>query len=112
MAKEKVSKSQLIRDYLDAHPEAKANDVVAALGENGHKVSANLVYFNKGKTAAKKQRRKQVVKAATAAASGHGVGNGSTSKSDAVTLVRDVKSLAQRAGGYNRLRDLVNALAE
>lgn len=108
MAKGKVNKSQLVRDHLQRNPEAKANDVVAALGKQGHKVTPNLVYFLKGKSAAKKQRRARVVKAANAAAKG----NGHTPKSDASTLVREVKALAQRAGGYDKLQDLVEALAE
>ena len=104
MAKQKVNKSQLVREHLKKNPEAKANDVVAALKEMGHKITANLVYFLKGKSAAKKARKKRVVKAAKAASS-----NGVTS--DSVTLIRDVRALAQRAGGYEKLKELVDALA-
>jgi len=106
------NKSQLVRDYLQANPGAKANDVVAALGAKGVKVKPNLVYFIKGKSSAKKQRKTRVVKAAKAATGvGNGVGNGFV-KTDAISLIREVKALAQRAGGYERLKELVDALAE
>jgi hypothetical protein len=38
--------------------------------------------------------------------------NGHVSKSDAITLIRDVRALAERAGGYDHLRELVDALSE
>jgi|SoiMethySBSTD1v2_1073268.scaffolds.fasta_scaffold5033440_1 hypothetical protein len=104
MAKTKVNKSNLIREHLKKNPGAKANDVVAALKDMGHNITANLVYFLKGKSSAKKARKKRVVKAASS--------NGHVSKSDAITLIRDVRALAERAGGYDHLRELVDALSE
>lgn len=109
MAKTKVNKSQLVRDMLEKNPEAKANDIVAALKEQGHKITANLVYFLKGKSAAKKTRKKRVMKAAKAAAPSS---NGRVSKTDAITMIREVKALALKAGGYERLKELVDALAD
>ncbi len=50
-----------------------------------------------------------MVKAAKAAAPSS---NGQVSKADAATMIRDVKALALRAGGYEKLKDLVDALAE
>lgn len=112
MAKTKGSnKSQSIRDYLTANPEAKAKDVVEALGKNGVKVNDGLVYAVKGAMKEKKQRKKRVAKAAMAASS-KASSNGQANKTDAITLIRDVKDLAGRAGGYERLKDLVDALAE
>lgn len=105
MAKRKVNKSQMVRDYLQANPEAKANDVVAALAEKGHKITANLVYYLKGKSAAKKERKKRVLRAAKATSSN---GTGGT---DAISMIRDVRALAERAGGYEKLKELVDALA-
>jgi len=52
----------------------------------GHKITANLVYFLKGKSAAKKARKKRVVKAAKAASS-----NGAVSKSEAIGLAINVQ---------------------
>ncbi len=107
MARKKGSpnKSQAVRDYLHANPDAKAREVVEALAQKGMKVAANLVYFLKGKSAAKKQRKARVVNAAKTATSG-GV------TSDPLTLIREVKTLAAKHGGMARLKELVDALAD
>ncbi len=105
-AKEKVNKSQLVRDMLQQDPDLSPNAIVKAMADQGHKITANLVYFLRGKSAAKKQRKKRIVKAAKAAASR----NGAASKTDAISLIRDVKELAGRAGGYEKLKELVDAL--
>lgn len=102
-----VNKSQLVRAMLEKNPDAKANDIVAAMKDQGHKITANLVYFLKGKASGKKGRKKRIARAAKAATTR----NGAVSKSDAVTLIRDVKALAERAGGYDQLQSLVDALA-
>ena len=107
-SKEKVNKSQLVRDMLEKNPEIAVKDVVSHMGEQGHKITPNLVYFIKGKMSGKKKRKKRIVRAATAAVSQ----NGTAKKTDAVALIRDVKDLAGRAGGYEKLKELVDALAE
>ena len=33
-------------------------------------------------------------------------------KADAITMIREVKALAAKAGGYDKLKELVDALAE
>jgi hypothetical protein len=105
-AKKKVNKSQLVRDMLQQHPDLSPNAIVKAMADQGHKITANLVYFLRGKSAAKKHLKKRIVKAAKAAVSR----NGAASKTDAITLIRDVKELARRAGGYEKLKELVDAL--
>jgi hypothetical protein len=105
------NKSQSIRDQLAANPKAKAKEVVAALGEKGVKVTEGLVYAVKGAMAAKKGRKKRIVRAAVAATDAGVVRNGRT-KEDVITLVQDVKALAARAGGYEKLKGLVEALAD
>jgi len=40
------------------------------------------------------------------------VGNGYVAKTDALTMIREVKALAAKAGGYEKLKELVDALAE
>jgi hypothetical protein len=98
----KTNKSQAIRDLLTARPEMTAKEVLAALSSRGLKVKDSLVYFIKGKMKAKTHRRKRVVRAARAAST-----NG-----DPVTLIREVKVLAGRAGGIGKLKELVEAMAE
>lgn len=112
MAKAKRgTRSQAIRDYFGANPDAKAKEVVEALGKNGIKVTEGLVYAVKGGMKEKKARKARVVKAAKAAAS-TASSNGMVSKTDALTMIREVKALAQKAGGYEKLKELVDALAE
>ena len=65
------------------------------------------MYAVKGALKEKKQRKQRVMKAAKAA--GDGVSNGVV-KNDAITLIRDVRALALRAGGYEKLKQLVDAL--
>jgi len=98
----KRNKSQAVRDVLTAKPDMTTKEVVAALADKGLNVKPNLGYFIKGKMKARTQRRKRVVRAAQAASA-----NG-----DPVTLIREVKVLAGRAGGIGKLTELVEALAE
>lgn len=100
-----MNKSEAIREYLKANPKAKAKDVVEALKGKGVNVTANLVYFLKGKSSAKKLRKRKVIRAARAATR-NGAGHG-----DAIALIQDVRALAQRAGGYEQLKSLVDAIA-
>jgi hypothetical protein len=109
MAKKKgISTSQSIRDHLIANPDAKAKEVVEALAKNGIKTNEGLVYAVKGAMKERKRRKKRVVKAAKAAASS----NGAVIKTDAITMIREVKALAGKAGGYTKLKELVDALAD
>jgi hypothetical protein len=96
------NKSQAVRDLLKQKPDMAVKEVVATLADKGMKITPNLVYFIKGKMKAGKQRRKKLVRAARAASA-----NG-----DPVALIRDVRALAERSGGIDRLRELVEALAQ
>jgi hypothetical protein len=109
MAKTKVNKSKIVREILAATPEMKAKEVVAAMAAKGHKITDALVYTIKGSMTEKKKRKKRVVKAAKAAVPSS---NGQVSKGDAITMIREVKALAEKAGGYEKLKELVDALAE
>ena len=107
-AKTQGSKSQSIRDFFTSNPTAKAKEVVAALGKTGIEVNEGLVYAVKGGMKEKKRRKKRVAKAAMAA---HSAGTLSV-KADAITMIREVKALAEKAGGFAKLTELVAALAE
>ena len=109
MAKTKVNKSEIVREILTATPELKAKEVVEAMAAKGHKITDALVYAVKGAMKEKKARKKRLVKAAKAAAPSS---NGQVSKADAITMIREVKALAEKAGGFEKLKELVEALAE
>ena len=108
---EKGNKSQLVRDMLQQAPELSVAAIVKAMNDAGHTITPNLVYFLRGKASAKKARKKRVAKAAMAASS-KASSNGQASKPDAITMIREVKALAEKAGGYEKLKELVDALAE
>ena len=106
MAKRKgPNMSEAVRELLAKDPNMKAKEIVDTLAKTGLKVNPNLIYFLKGKAKATKQRKTRVVKAARAASR-----NGATS--DPIALIREVKSLADKAGGFGKLKELVEALAE
>ena len=109
MAKKKggQNRSSAIREYLGANPKSTAKEVVAGLGEKGIKVKEGLVYAVKGSMKERKRRNARVVKAAKAAHT-----PGPANKADAITMIREVKALAEKAGGYAKLQELVAALAE
>jgi len=109
MAKRKtgVNKSEEIRQLLTANPQISAKEAIAALGAKGVEVSDALFYFVKGHVKGRKGRRKKakqvVAKAAEAA---------SVPKSDALSTILKVKTLATEVGGLKKLKALVEALSE
>ena len=106
-----VNKSQSVRDYLTANPKAKAKDVVEALAATGLKVSENLVYGIKGGMKETSKRKKKIAKAAMAATATPSR-NVAVAKADAITMIREVRALAEKAGGFAKLKELVDALAQ
>jgi hypothetical protein len=98
--KTKTNKSQMIRDLLKENPKMPVSEVVAKLAEKKLKVTPNLVYYIRLKMGAKRRRK---IRRKFAAITGNG---------DAVTLIRQVKELADDAGGLAKLRQLVEAIAE
>lgn len=102
MAKSKTNKSQAIRDYLRTHRRAKAKTVVEALGKDGITVNEGLVYAAKRKVRSKRKRR--LAAAAIQARPGM---NGTI---DAIKLIQEVKTLAEKAGGMKKLKELLELL--
>jgi hypothetical protein len=105
----RVNKSELVRQMLIQSPELGVAGIVKAMNESGHKITPNLVYFLRGKMAGRKARKKRVMRAVKAAVPS---ANGIAGKTDAITMIREVKALAEKAGGYEKLKELVDALAE
>lgn len=103
MAKFKVNKSEAIREMQEAHPKATSSEIVKLLADKGIKVSTTLVYAIKAKGKAKKRKQKRQ----KAIPAGQQMVNG-----DPVELIKDVKALADRAGGIRHLKELVDLLAE
>lgn len=100
-----------IRDSFTANPTSSAKEVVASLGEKGVKVKEGLVHAVTGGMNEKNRRKKRVAKAVMVATS-QSSSNGTVAKADAIRMIREVKALAEKAGGYAKLKDLVDAPAE
>jgi hypothetical protein len=98
-----INKSQAIRDFLAANPQAGTKEVVAGLADKGIKVAPTLVYFIKSKA----NRAKRRAKRARAVESSR-----QSATADPVALVRKVRDLGREMGGIQNLKKLVDLLAE
>jgi hypothetical protein len=98
-----INKSEAVRGFMAAHPQASTREVVAALAGKGVKVTPALVYMIKSKArhAKKRARRDRAV------ASSRGM-----AAADPVALIRSVRELGERVGGIQNLKRLVDLLAE
>ena len=106
MAKKKngVSKSEQIRQLLQANPEMPVKEIVATLAGKGTKVTDTLVYFVKGKMSGRKSRRKKARQmVANVAATGN---------HDPVATILKVRRWAEELGGMKKLKALVDVLSE
>ena len=101
-SKDGVNRSQAVREVLASNPTLTANEVIAALAKKGIRVKQNLVYFVKGKMKGRKGRRRKMQEA-VAAVSG---------PTDALSVIRKVKTLAVEVGGIKKLKALVEVLSE
>jgi hypothetical protein len=102
MPKAQSSKSQVIRDLFTENPVMSAADVMKVMTAKKMNVSKNLIYQIKTKMKAKKPRTVR----------GNVNGAGHTSSLDPVTLIMRAKELADQAGGIQKLKQLVEVLAE
>ena len=114
MAKKTVNKSQAVRDYLSAHPDAMPKDVRAALAKEGIEVSRVLVStvknkLNKTGTTKKATKKKPVAVAAAPAVVEKPTTNGGTITLDQVKKVaHTIKTL----GGFQRVTEVLEVIKE
>jgi hypothetical protein len=95
-----ATKSDAVREVLSQTPHVSVREAVNILAARGIKVQPSLVYALKSKARQKKRRQtRQRVAAVT--------GNG-----DPVALIVKVRGLAMEAGGFGKLKALVEVLAE
>jgi hypothetical protein len=98
----KINKSEMVRDMLTKNPDMTARDIVEAMAAKKQKVTANLVYTLRGKMNGKKGRK---VHRRAASVRNH-------SSADPVSLFVRVKELASEVGGFGKLKELAEAMAE
>jgi len=127
--KQKVNKTQAVRDYLKTHPKAMSGEIAAALTKQGIKINpghvANIkTQINKTRTAKKAAKKQAAVEAAVPA-----VVEKPTKAADTVTL-EHVKAVAltvkavggsvclygllaliKEVGGLKKFKDLLEAIS-
>ena len=98
MAKAKRGeKSAAIRDYLAANPGTKTKDVVAALKQQGIRVSGQMVSTLKGKFSGGPARKRAAAK---------------KNRSPSIEDLIEAKKLADRLGGVDKARAAIAVLAK
>ena len=98
MAKAKRgAKSAAVREYLAANPGTRTIDVVAALKQQGIRVSAQTVSNLKGKTSKGTGKKRQAAK---------------THRSPSIEDLIEAKKLADRLGGVDKARAAIAVLAK
>ena len=112
--KQKVNKTQAVRDYLKIHPKAMSGEIAAALTKQGIKITAGHVAniktkINKTRKAKKAPKQTAVIETATPAAVETTVKVGAT-----VTLehVKAVALTVKTLGGFVRLNELLGLIKE
>jgi len=112
--KQKVNKSQAVRDYLKSHPGAMSSEIASALTKQGIKITAGHVaniktQINKARTAKKAAKKQAAAEAAAPAAV-----EKPTKAADTVTLdqVKKVAQTIQAIGGFKRVTEVLEVIRE
>ncbi len=114
--KSKVNKSQVVRDYLAAHPDAMPKDVRAALAKEGIEVSRVLVSTVKNKvnraSNGNKAARKATKKKAVAVEAAPAVVQKPTNGGITLEQVKMVAHMLNRLGGIQRLTEVLEVIKD
>jgi hypothetical protein len=111
--KEKVNKTQAVRDYLKAHPKAMSREIAAALNKQGIKINAGHVANIKSQIN-KTRRTKKAAKAKTVEAVTP-ISVEPTTKAATTVSLEHVKAVAltvKNHGGSIRLYELLDLVKE
>ncbi|MEM6473292.1 MAG: hypothetical protein AAF802_27270 [Planctomycetota bacterium] len=115
MAKKKrsgVSKSQAIRDYMDANPTAKPKDVAEALTAKGYDVTPNYVSMIKFQTKKKSGKTKRRGRPAGSTSKAAATNKSTVSSSDTVSVdsLIKLKEAVKAVGSIEEARAALTAL--
>lgn len=99
MPRPRLTKSARIRELLQQDPKMPVKDIVATLAAKGVKIPPSMVYYLRAK--AKRRARRQQVRQVV----------GKNGAANPVDLIVKVRSLANEAGGFDNLKQLVEILA-
>ena len=116
MAKKKssVNKSQAIRDYYDANPDAKPLEVVAAMKKQGVTVNAQFVSTVKSNAKKKTTRGKPTASAKKSKTGKRGPRKATLKADGAISLdsLIKAKQLVEEMGGVEEARNALTALEQ
>ena len=114
MARKKtsVNKSQAIRDFMAANPDAAPKDIEAALAKEGIKVTAALVSTVKSNAKAKGKPKKAATKKKIVAKKKVAATKPAASDEISLSALLGAKNLAQQLGGVDAAKKAINALAQ
>ena len=112
--KQKVNKTQAVRDYLKTHPKAMSGEIAKALNKQGVDITpghvANIkTSINKSRTAKKAAKKQAAVETPTPAPSDQ------PTKAVATVTLQHVKAVASTVntfGGSGRLYDLLDLIKD
>ena len=117
--KEKVNKSQAVREYLKAHPGAMSKEIAAALVKKGIKITpahvATIKTHAKAKRSARKAREKAAATAPTSPAPAAPVApQAPAMPANAITLqqIKAVGQMVKSVGGFGRFRELLEVIRQ
>jgi predicted flavoprotein YhiN len=110
--KQKVNKSQAVRDYAKAHPEATSGEIAVALNKKGIKITANYVANIKTKlnklAKTKKAPKQPKVVEVTEPVVEKPIKNGGLT----VEQVKKVSLLMKTLGGLKGVNEVLDAVKE
>jgi hypothetical protein len=112
--KPKVNKTQAVRDYLKAHPEAKSGEIVAALAKQGIKITPNYVSNIKTTTSKARKAKKTVKQQAAVAVAAPAVVEKPMKTGDTITLeqIKKTAKTIKAMGGFQRVTEVLEAIKE
>lgn len=94
MAKDKVNKSQLVRELIEKNSKLTANEAVEAMKSKGHEITAGLFYAVKQKMGGSGKRKGKKADVATVP----------------LDALKEVRAVADRVGGMDALIEVAKAL--
>ena len=112
--KQKVNKTQAVRDYLKAHPKAMSGEIAAALTKQGVKINAGHVANIKTKINKERPSKKAAVAKPVAAVPATPViaENGKAAATVTLEHVKAVAVTIKTLGGPARLNELLVLIKE
>ncbi len=113
MAKRKGNKTEAVREYLKAHPNAKSLEISEALGKKGIKITP--AYVSNIKTTLNKRRGSRKVAKAEPIAAVAVTPTHEAAKTNGVLTIGHVKAVAQTVktiGGFNQTKEMLDVIRE